>query len=183
MLEKVKTALRIKTNAYDDELTDLIASAQLDLGVAGVVDGEIGDQAPVQAYGRDQNRGEPPPAEELGLCLGAACALVRLGVDEDGLPGAERVGPRREVLHMHAVERVDLRLEALAAPLVDAADNLGPGRELEEEGPVSPVVLAQDHKKPVNRTLGAEAVTEDLKAFQQRLVDLRCMHYSVHCSP
>ena len=37
MLEKVKTALRIKTNAYDDELTDLIASAQLDLGVAGVV--------------------------------------------------------------------------------------------------------------------------------------------------
>ena len=37
MLEKVKTALRIKTNAYDDELTDLIASAQLDLGVAGVI--------------------------------------------------------------------------------------------------------------------------------------------------
>lgn len=37
MLEKVKTALRIKTNAYDGELTDLIASAQLDLGVAGVI--------------------------------------------------------------------------------------------------------------------------------------------------
>lgn len=37
MLEKVKMALRITTNAYNDELTDLIASAQLDLGVAGVV--------------------------------------------------------------------------------------------------------------------------------------------------
>lgn len=37
MLEKVKMALRIKNNAYNDELNDLIASAQLDLGVAGVV--------------------------------------------------------------------------------------------------------------------------------------------------
>lgn len=37
MLEKVKLALRITTNAFDDELVDLIASAQLDLGIAGVV--------------------------------------------------------------------------------------------------------------------------------------------------
>lgn len=37
MLEKVKMALRIKNNAYNDELNDLIASARLDLGVAGVV--------------------------------------------------------------------------------------------------------------------------------------------------
>ena len=36
MLEKVKLALRIKTDAYDDELTDLIEAAQLDLGIAGV---------------------------------------------------------------------------------------------------------------------------------------------------
>ncbi len=36
MLEDVKTALRISTNAYDVELTGLIAAAQLDLGVAGV---------------------------------------------------------------------------------------------------------------------------------------------------
>ena len=43
MLEKVKTALRITTTVYDDELTDLIASAQLDLGVAGVVLPEIID--------------------------------------------------------------------------------------------------------------------------------------------
>lgn len=37
MLEKVKLALRIKTDAYDDELNDLIDAAMLDLGVAGVV--------------------------------------------------------------------------------------------------------------------------------------------------
>lgn len=37
MLEKVKLALRITTTAYDSELTDLIASAQLDLGIAGVI--------------------------------------------------------------------------------------------------------------------------------------------------
>lgn len=35
-LDKVKTALRITTDAYDEELNDLIASAELDLGVAGV---------------------------------------------------------------------------------------------------------------------------------------------------
>ena len=35
MLEMVKTALRIKTTAYDSELTYLIAAAQLDLGIAG----------------------------------------------------------------------------------------------------------------------------------------------------
>lgn len=37
MLTKVKTALRISTDKYDDELTDLIESAKLDLGIAGVV--------------------------------------------------------------------------------------------------------------------------------------------------
>lgn len=37
MLSKVKLALRITTNYYDTELTDLIESAKLDLGVAGVV--------------------------------------------------------------------------------------------------------------------------------------------------
>lgn len=36
-LDKVKTALRITTNAYDDELTDLIAAAQVDLQIAGVI--------------------------------------------------------------------------------------------------------------------------------------------------
>lgn len=37
MLDKVKMALRITTTALDSELTDLIAAAQLDLGIAGVV--------------------------------------------------------------------------------------------------------------------------------------------------
>lgn len=37
MLNKVKMALRISTSAYDDELNILIAAAQQDLGIAGVV--------------------------------------------------------------------------------------------------------------------------------------------------
>lgn len=37
MLESVKLALRISTNAFDGEINDLISAAQLDLGVAGVV--------------------------------------------------------------------------------------------------------------------------------------------------
>ena len=37
MLERVKLALRITSNTFNDELNGLIASAQLDLGIAGVV--------------------------------------------------------------------------------------------------------------------------------------------------
>ena len=37
MLEKVKLAMAITTNAYDEELGDLIDAALLDLGIAGVV--------------------------------------------------------------------------------------------------------------------------------------------------
>jgi len=37
MLDKVKMALRIKTDAFDSELTDLIDAAKTDLGIAGVV--------------------------------------------------------------------------------------------------------------------------------------------------
>lgn len=36
MLEKCKLALRISTDAFDDELNLLIAAAELDLGIAGV---------------------------------------------------------------------------------------------------------------------------------------------------
>lgn len=36
MLDKVKLALRITSNVFDSELTGLIASAKLDLGIAGV---------------------------------------------------------------------------------------------------------------------------------------------------
>lgn len=37
MLTKVKMALRITTNVFDDELNDLISAALLDLGIAGVI--------------------------------------------------------------------------------------------------------------------------------------------------
>ena len=36
MLEKVKMALRITTDAYNSELNDLIDAAKTDLGIAGV---------------------------------------------------------------------------------------------------------------------------------------------------
>lgn len=37
MLDKIKMALRITTNAFDDELNDLISAAFTDLGIAGVI--------------------------------------------------------------------------------------------------------------------------------------------------
>lgn len=40
MLGKAKKALRLTTSAYDDELTDLIQAALLDLGIAGVLTDE-----------------------------------------------------------------------------------------------------------------------------------------------
>lgn len=36
MLEKVKTALRISTTAFDSEINDLISAACADLGIVGV---------------------------------------------------------------------------------------------------------------------------------------------------
>lgn len=44
MVDKVKKALRIKTDAYDDELQDLISAAFLDMGIAGIDDGALGEQ-------------------------------------------------------------------------------------------------------------------------------------------
>ncbi len=41
MLEKVRAALRITTQAYDSELEDLIEAAKLDLNVAGVSNDEL----------------------------------------------------------------------------------------------------------------------------------------------
>ena len=37
LLDDVKLALRVTTNAYDTEINGLIESAKLDLGIAGVV--------------------------------------------------------------------------------------------------------------------------------------------------
>lgn len=36
MIAKVKTALRVTTDAFDSEITDLINAALLDMGIAGV---------------------------------------------------------------------------------------------------------------------------------------------------
>lgn len=44
MIEKVKKAMAITTNAYDDELSDLIDAALLDLGIAGVDNTLINDK-------------------------------------------------------------------------------------------------------------------------------------------
>ena len=38
VLDDVKLALRVTTNAFDSELLDLIVAAQNDLGVAGVTE-------------------------------------------------------------------------------------------------------------------------------------------------
>lgn len=43
MLDKVKMALRITTDAFDDELSDLIEAAAQDLGIAGVIPADEGD--------------------------------------------------------------------------------------------------------------------------------------------
>lgn len=63
MLEKVKKALRIVTDAYDTELTGLIESAKLDLGVAGV---EV-----------------PSPADALVECAIITFCKMRFGIPED----------------------------------------------------------------------------------------------------
>ena len=41
ILQKVKTALRISMNTFDDELNDLIEAAKLDLGIAGVRNADL----------------------------------------------------------------------------------------------------------------------------------------------
>lgn len=44
MLEKVKLAMAITSNAYDEEIKDLIDAALLDLGVAGVNNALVHDK-------------------------------------------------------------------------------------------------------------------------------------------
>lgn len=43
MLERVKLALRVTTDAFDAEITDLIAAALKDLGIAGVTNEDTDD--------------------------------------------------------------------------------------------------------------------------------------------
>ena len=49
MLDKVKLALRITTNAFDSEIADLIDSALADLGIAGVVNLDNADPLIIRA--------------------------------------------------------------------------------------------------------------------------------------
>lgn len=44
MLEAVKLALRLSTDAFNDELNDLISAALLDLGLAGVIEQSTDNQ-------------------------------------------------------------------------------------------------------------------------------------------
>lgn len=45
MLEKVKLALRIKSNKLDGEITDLIGACKIDLSIGGVIN--INDDDPI----------------------------------------------------------------------------------------------------------------------------------------
>lgn len=67
MLEKVKRALRITGSQFDEELSDLIDAASLDLGIAGVIVPGETDPLIIRAvitYCRT-NFGQPPNYEQL----------------------------------------------------------------------------------------------------------------------
>lgn len=53
MLDKVKAACRITSTAYDDELTDLIAAAKLDLTISGVVHDDLDLDTDADADGEE----------------------------------------------------------------------------------------------------------------------------------
>lgn len=67
MLDKAKLALRVCTDAFDDEILDLIAAAKLDLGIAGVSETEETDHLVSRAiitYCR-MNFGQPDDYDRL----------------------------------------------------------------------------------------------------------------------
>lgn len=49
MIDKVKLALRITTDAFDEEIADLIEAALKDLGIAGVTNDDITDPLIIRA--------------------------------------------------------------------------------------------------------------------------------------
>lgn len=49
LLAKVKLALRIVTNDFDDEITDLITAGLADLGIAGVTNNDTTDALIIRA--------------------------------------------------------------------------------------------------------------------------------------
>lgn len=79
MLDKVKKALRVKTDAYNDELNNLIASAQIDLGIAGVVLPEVLDaicETAIITYCK-MNFGLPEDYERLKMSYDEQKAQLR----------------------------------------------------------------------------------------------------------
>lgn len=49
ILQKVRLALRITTTSFDDEITDLINAALLDLGLAGVIEDDTDNALIIRA--------------------------------------------------------------------------------------------------------------------------------------
>ena len=43
MLESIKLALRIKSSAFDEEISDLIQSAEIDLKISGIINAKEDD--------------------------------------------------------------------------------------------------------------------------------------------
>lgn len=88
MLEKIKLALRIKSNKTDDDILDLIAAAKVDLGLAGVKVIKEDDALIIQAvklyckanYGLNNNESEKysKAYESLKISL-ALCGDYNVG--------------------------------------------------------------------------------------------------------
>lgn len=66
MLTNCKTAMRITTDAFDDEISSYINAAELDLGIAGVVYEAVDDlvQKAIITYVR-MSFGNPPNYDRL----------------------------------------------------------------------------------------------------------------------
>lgn len=79
MLEKAKKALRLTTSAYDDELTDLIQAALLDLGIAGVLTEEPDElvQRAVLTYVR-MHFGKPDDYDRLAASYDAQKGALQI---------------------------------------------------------------------------------------------------------
>lgn len=73
MLEKVKMALRISTDAYDDELSDLIEAALQDMGIAGVI------TTPTN----DEDESEPASYDEITTRAVITYCKMSFGLPED----------------------------------------------------------------------------------------------------
>lgn len=68
LLDDIKPKLRINNDAFDDEITDLIEAAKLDLGIAGVENIDITDpliKRAITVYVKANFGWDNPDAERL----------------------------------------------------------------------------------------------------------------------